>query len=318
MSTRRVSRRAPSIGWARVASVVLAIALGLAPRPGHADPSAFAFLEVPSGARASALGGAFVSAGTGVEAAFWNPSGLASIDGVEIGGSHDESFQRLRHDRFAIAGHQLGGGVALSIRALYSQPIDARDELGNLTGTFGGHDLEFGIAYGRTLATGVRAGVSAQLLRERIADLSTGTWSLGAGVGVEPARWPNLRLGLAVDHLGPAAHYQFEDGPGQPLDLPTAVQAGGTYTFGLGGAMGLSAGIEARASRGRSTVNMMGAELSHPSGAALRVGVRVHDSASSVSMGAGYGRRGLHLDYAFVPYRLDLGDGHRVSFTARF
>jgi hypothetical protein len=82
--------------------------------------------------------------------------------------------------------------------------------------------------------------------------------------------------------------------------------------------MGFSAGLEARASRGRAMVSMMGAELSHPSGAALRLGVRVNDSASNVSMGAGYGRGGLHLDYAFVPYRLDLGDAHRVSFTARF
>ncbi|MBI3538652.1 MAG: hypothetical protein HY076_00045 [Candidatus Eisenbacteria bacterium] len=96
------------------------------------------------------------------------------------------------------------------------------------------------------------------------------------------------------------------------------MQAGGTYAFGLGGAMGLAASLEARAARGRALVGMMGAELSHPSGAALRLGLRVNDSASSVSMGAGYGSRALHLDYAFVPYRLDLGDTHRVSFTARF
>ncbi|MBI1795810.1 MAG: PorV/PorQ family protein [Candidatus Eisenbacteria bacterium] len=313
MFRRGVFRRS-GIGTAALA---LAGACGLT-APATAMPSGFAFLEVPAGARASALGGAVVSSGSGVEAAFWNPAGLATIEGVEIGGSHDESFDHLRHDRFAVAGRQLGGGIALAVRALYTQPIEARDDLGNVTGTFGGHDLEFALGYGRTLTAGVRAGLSAEIVRERIADLSTGTWSLGAGIGYAPPSAPALTLGLAVDHLGPDAHYTFADGPGQPVPLPAGVQAGGTYAFGLGGAMGLAASLEARAARGRALVGMMGAELSHPSGAALRLGLRVNDSASSVSMGAGYGSRALHLDYAFVPYRLDLGDTHRVSFTARF
>jgi hypothetical protein len=141
---------------------------------------------------------------------------------------------------------------------------------------------------------------------------------MGAGVGYDPARWPSLKLGLSVDHLGPAAHYDFPDGPGQDIPLPAAMQAGATYSFGLPGAMGLGTSLEARATRGRAAVGMAGAELTHPSGAAVRLGVRVNDPASSVSMGAGYGSRGFHLDYAFVPYRLDLGDTHRISFTARF
>jgi hypothetical protein len=297
--------------------LIFAIAACL-PAITHAAPPGFAFLEVPAGARASALGGAFVSAGSGVEAAFWNPAGLARVERIEIAGSHYEFFQDLRHEQFAIAGRQLGGGVALSLRALYSQPIEARDELGNLTGTFGGHDLEFGLAYGRRLAEGLEAGVNARLVRERIADQSTGTWSLGAGAGWEPARWPGLRLGLMVDHLGPDAHYTFADGPGQPIPLPAALQAGATYALAMPATMALAASVEARTTRGHPPIGMLGAELSHASGAALRLGMRANDSASSVGMGAGYALGTLRLDYAWVPFRLDLGDTHRISFAARF
>jgi hypothetical protein len=82
--------------------------------------------------------------------------------------------------------------------------------------------------------------------------------------------------------------------------------------------MSLGAGLETRLARGRPMVAMIGGELTHPTGAALRLGARINDDGSSFSMGAGYALAALTLDYAFVPNRLDLGDTHRASFTARF
>jgi hypothetical protein len=63
---------------------------------------------------------------------------------------------------------------------------------------------------------------------------------------------------------------------------------------------------------------LMGAELADLTGASLRLGMRLNDTASLLSLGAGYALQGLRLDYAFVPLRLDLGDTHRFAFTARF
>jgi hypothetical protein len=299
------------------ATFVALLAL-LAAAPAAAAPAGFVFLEVPAGARASALGGAFAVVGDGVEASFWNPAGLATVEGIQITGAHVESFQSFRHDQFAIAGRWLGGGIAASLRAFYSQPIVARDELGNEIGTFGGHDLGFGLAYGRALAAGFRVGASARLIRERIDDLSTGTYGLGAGATWQPPARPALRLGVMVDNVGPDASYSFSDGPGQPVPLPMAVQAGAAYQWALGGAAQLGASLEARLTRGRAGVAMLGGELTHPTGAALRLGLRVNDDASRFSAGAGYRMSALRLDYAFVADRLDIGDSHRVSFTASF
>ena len=298
------------------ASILLAAVVTAAPVA--AAPSGFAFLEVPAGARASALGGAFVTLGEGVEASFWNPAGLAAVERVQITGAHEESFQSLRHDQFAIAGRWLGGGISASLRAMYSEPIVARDDLGNETGTFGGHDLGLGIAYGRSLAAGFRVGASARMVRERIAEISTGTYTLGAGATWESSRPRGLRLGVALDHLGPDANYTFADGPGQPVPLPTALQTGAACRWELGGAVRLATSLETRLTRGRPAVAMVGGELTHPTGAALRLGARVNDDVSSFSAGAGYAMAAVRLDYAFVPQRFDLGDSHRISFTARF
>jgi len=296
----------------------------LGARPALCGPPGFSFLEVPAGARAAALGGAFASLGQGVEAAFWNPAGLDAVTGTQVTGTHVEYVQTLRHEQFAVARRAFGGGLAASLRALYSEPIEERDVLGNLIGSFGAHDLEFALAYGRQVAPGWSMGGSVQALRERIADASAGTWAVGLGTVWSPARCSGLRLGLGVHNLGPAAQFDLDGGPGAPVALPAAVQAGGSWQRGLGSGARLSAALEARLTRGRSGTGMVGAELATVGGAmgagsaALRGGLRLNDDASSWSLGAGYGLRGLRVDYAFVPMRLDLGDTHRISFTAQF
>ena len=88
------------------------------------------------------MGGAYASIATGAEAAFWNPAGIEATKGTEITASHYELYQKLRSEQFAVAGRMLGWGVSASVRALYSEPIEERDEIGNLTGSFGAQATE--------------------------------------------------------------------------------------------------------------------------------------------------------------------------------
>jgi hypothetical protein len=299
-------------------TIFAVLLLSFSPLTSLAAPPGFAFLEIPTGARASALGGAYAALAEGAEAAFWNPAGLEATHGLQMMGGHTEWFEKLRHDHFALAGRMFGGGIAASLRALYSEPIDERDELGNLIGSFGAHDLEFGLAYGRSVGQGLSLGGSAQVIRERISNLAATTYGFGAGMTWEPATWPGLRLAVSGQNLGPAARYTVDGVQGEPVGLPSAVQAGGAYTAALGSRFRVSGALEGRMVRGRSAMTFVGSELTDPSGAALRLGMRFNDSASIMSFGAGYVVSGLSLDYAFVPMRYDLGDTHRFGFTARF
>jgi hypothetical protein len=296
-----------------VASALLLIAVA----PAAAATSGFAFLEVPVGARAAALGGAFTSLSDGAESMFWNVAGVSATKKLEVTASHSELLLNLRHEGFAVAFPAMGGGLGASVRALYTEPITERDELGNEIGTFGSHDLEFSIAHGRKIGEAFSAGVSAQIVRERIASYSTTTWSVGFGGGWSPPSLPGVRAALAVEHLGPAAHYDIAGSQGDPVELPAAVQGGFSYSRELQ-AVTLRGGLEGRWTSGRTGIGMLGAELDHSSGAALRAGYRANDDATTFSAGAGWRNAQLALDYAWVPYQLDLGDAHRFSITARF
>ena len=294
-----------------------AAALFMSALSARAETPGFTFLEVPAGARASAMGGAYASLAEGVEAGFWNPAGLAGVHGIQIEASHYEFLEHLRHAQFGVGGKLFGGGVSATLRAMYSEPITERDALGNETGTFGAHDLELALGYGRAVRPGLRLGGTAQVVREGIAQFAATTWALGGGATWDPARWPRLRMTVSFHNHGPAAAYSFDGARGQPVHLPAAVQAGASYGATMGG-LDLRGALETRVTQGRAGIGMIGAEISHPSGAAIRAGFRLNDEATNFSVGAGYSTQGLRLDYAFVPYRLELGETHRLSLSAQF
>ncbi len=294
-----------------------AFALLLAAARLEAAPAGFAFLEVPAGARASAMGGAYASVASGAEAAFWNPAGLAGVEGTQVTGTHYEFIENLRHDQFALAGHLFGGGIAASMRAMYSEPIEERDELGTLVGTFGAHDLEFLLGYGRTLAGGMSIGFSGQVVRERISNLSATTYALNGGAAWEPKRFAGSRLSVSTHNLGPAADYIIDGQKGRAVNLPAALQAGGSYRRPVSGFAGLVS-LESRMTRGRQAIVALGSEIMSTSGASLRMGWRAGDDIANFSAGAGYAYKLYRVDYAFVPSRLDLADTHRFSFSAQF
>src|SRR5262249_14611817 len=159
-----------------------------------------------------------------------------------------------------------------------------------------------GLHYGHAVARGATLGGSVDLVRERLANASAMTYAFGVGGTLDPAAWPGLRLGVSAQHLGPPASYTIDGTAGEGVALAASVQAGASYVHAAG-PMNLRGALEGRFTRGRNGVAMVGAELAGATGASLRLGVRVNDSASSVSAGAGYAMGALRLDYAFVPYR---------------
>ncbi len=314
MTPRRTSGLSPR---AALAGAILALALG-GSSPAAAAPPGFAFLEIPAGARASALGGAYASIARGADAALWNPAGLAGLARFEVGASHAELDQQLHHDAVVLAGGLWGGGYGLSLRALYSEAIDARDELGNLTGTFGAHDLEFGFSYGRSVGGGLALGGSAQLVRERIADLAAQTYAFGAGATLDPAVVPGLRLSLGVHNLGPPARYTFDGVPGDDVGLPAGLHGGVSLARSLESGLVLRGAVEGRFTRGRPGLGAIGVEMANPAGAALRAGWRVNDASTDLTLGAGFATRAIRIDYAFIPLDLNLGESHRFSLGREF
>src|SRR5262245_27213316 len=66
-------------------------------------------LRLPVGPRGTALGGAVVSDAAGIDALFWNPAGLATIQRTEATFSHTRYFADMKLN-YAAVGTHLGFG----------------------------------------------------------------------------------------------------------------------------------------------------------------------------------------------------------------
>ncbi len=302
----------------RFAALLSIVAAAFSVSLAHAAQPGFAFLDIPAGARASAMGGAYSAVVRDADAALWNPAALDGVSRLEVSGSHAELQSQLHYDAIVLGGRLWGGGYGLSMRALYSEAIEARDESGNLTGTFGSHDLQFAFSYGHRLLEGVSVGGSAELVRERISDSSAQTLAFDLGATVEPAALPGSRVSLALQNMGKAPHYTFDGIAGEDVPLPTALTSGFSLARLVGHGLTVRGAVEGRFVSGRAGLGSIGAEVVNAGGMAFRAGWRINDASSDLTLGAGYSTRGLSFDYAFIPLDLDLGESHRFSISRQF
>ncbi len=256
------------------------------PRARSGDAGGIRLPRGPGRGAPGALGGAFASRADGVEATFWNPAGLAATTRLEIVGSHFEFFQQLRHEQFAFARPLWGGGASLGLRAMYSEPITERDDIGNVIGTFGGHDLEFSLAYGRTVGRGLRAGGSFQVVRERIAELVRD--DLGGGRGPDLGSAPAAAaLALRAQPRTRRPLRARRRAAGQAVSLPAAVQGGASYGVAVGTGFELRGSLETRLTRGGARSRWSAASWRTSPAPRSALGYRANDDATNL----GFGRR---------------------------
>lgn len=119
----------------RVFTVLLLMSFAIALTPQLACgtdeyASTASILEIGVGARSLAMGGAGIGLADDASAIFYNPAGLARLDGAGINSTHMEQFNALPYnsvsaavDRFGIAGMSISSG-----------PFEAVDEYGLSTG----------------------------------------------------------------------------------------------------------------------------------------------------------------------------------------
>lgn len=198
-----------------------------------------AFLLVPVGARAVALGQAAVADWGSTELAFWNPAGLALLSHSEVGLHYAKTFAS---NNTALAGyvsaHRIGTfGAAAYLVDYGSQEV--RPGPGPATGRTAVRNLQLVASYATTILPSLALGINYKLIQFRndcsgdcgLFPSETGTThALDVGLQYLLGVGNGLRLGLAVQHAGFAL--QIENRP-QADPLPTRVQLGAQYRMPL-------------------------------------------------------------------------------------
>lgn len=170
-------------------------------------------LRLPVGPRGSALGGTVVSDVTGVEAMFWNPAGLGSLERTQAMFTHTEYFAGMNLNYAGVAMHVGGVGTlgfqakVLSIGDVIVTTEDAPEGTGEITSP---NFSVLGVSWGRRFTDRVLFGATVNYVNERI--LNTSAQGLALDLGVQYfTGWHGLKFGVAMKNFGPAMHFEGPD-----------------------------------------------------------------------------------------------------------
>jgi len=294
-------------------------ALNPAAAVGQGDPVAggAAFLLLPIGARATALGqAAAADAGTS-EAAYWNPAGLALLPSSEFGVQYSGTFAS---DNTALSFFAVNRRLGTLGIAAYLVDYGTQDRVppggGLPTGRVAPKNLLLSASYATDIGSAVALGVSYKLVQFRqdcqgdcgpLQDVTGTTHAVDVGVQVAFGAGDAFRIGAALQHAGFALQVENRE---QADPLPTRVVLGAAYRLPLQ-ALGAADVIDARilvdvqdgwGAYGRPDART-GLEVGYGGVAFFRAGYAfLHAETDGPSIGLGLRLDRIALDFARVFY----------------
>jgi tetratricopeptide (TPR) repeat protein len=264
-----------------------------------------------AGARDLALGGSGLNSPDPVTAVYWNPSALAGVERISLGGFHSRLFQSgVAYQYLGIAVPTMDfGGFGFGLFRLGVDGIEERDADNVSHGEISDSRIAMYLGYGHTISD-YDVGLALALEHHSIGDYS-GTSSPGLNLsisrtfGLATRRITGISAGVAVRNLVRPRIKLVSESVGLPLELDGSVAAGFLPNPGWNHIVTVSAGfrkiegIEAQVTGGLD-YDVQG--LLH-----LRGGLR----DGGVSFGAGVSYRSISFDYALV--ERDFGSLHMFS-----
>ncbi len=277
-------------------------------------------LLIPVGSRGSAMGGAVLSTTEGVQAIYWNPAGLASLEGTEVIFTHQPYLADIDVNYAGVATkiEDFGTiGFAAKIVSIGDME-ETTQEYPEGTGRIYSPTLSvFGLTFAKILTANVSFGATAQFIREDIFEVSASGIAFDVGFQYNP-RWRGLSLGFTIKNYG--SEMQFS-GSGYNLDygdrkarvesasfdLPSSFNLGIAYDFLADGPHFASVAANFRSNNYQDDFWQGGMEYSFNELYFLRAGYNFSDQDEylyGASLGAGLsfelGENKISVEYSWT------------------
>lgn len=172
--------------------------------------SAASFLTIGQGARATAMGSAFVAVANDQSSLYWNPAGLAKIDGVGIYFDHTNWIAGVAYN-FLAASYGLGemGTVGFSFTSssygdMKVTTVDQPDGTGQI---FTASDIAFSLGYALNLTDNFAIGFNPKIIYQSIWETSAIGFAMDLGVQYRTP-FDGIMLGMSISNFGTKMHLQ--------------------------------------------------------------------------------------------------------------
>ncbi len=297
--------------------VALSVVIAAAGVASAADTAGFAFLRIPVGARATAMGGAFCAVTGDPLSLYWNPAAAASVESQSLTTNYTGYFLDMQGGFAGWVNPGENDAMGVSANYFYGGSFDRttmEDPLG--TGEqFSSSSVALAGTYARNLTSTIDAGITAKFVYSSIDTYSGNAFFVDAGATWRPDVESPLTAALVLRNAGlqTKAFYREND------PVPTEIAAGGSYILA---SPDLLVSAEATYPLNGDPNAALGIEYGVMEMLDLRVGGNLRDMDASGEAGGGFvdgmafglgtSLNRFALDYCFKPFA-DLGTVHRIS-----
>ncbi len=279
-------------------------------------------LKIGVGARAAAMGDAYVAIADDATAVYWNPAGIARLSGQSISVNHTAWPADILFDQAAYVFNVkwIPGMIGVNVRALtMSQDKVRTTYLPDGTGeTFDAGEWAYGITYARSLTDKFSAGLSINYIQTGLDNVTGKSTTFDFGtlydVGILGAK-----IGMSIQNIG--GDMTFID---EKVKMPVFFRVGGSFSVLQRGESRLLTAVEFTHPPDNSEKLNFGAEYAFHDYLFLRGGYKMNYDTEGMT--AGFGVKFpltlvkssvARLDYAYSDLKY-LSQAHRVSVNVSF
>ena len=279
------------------------------------------FLKIGFGARAAGMGGAYTAVADDASAVYWNPAGVARLTDNVLSFNHVAwpAEVSLTQAAYAWQFDWLPGTMAFSARSLYmdEQPVRTVLDAEGLSGEFfDAGSVAFGLTYSRSLTDKFSAGVTANFVREGLADYSATAYTFDFGT-LYNTGFRSLKIGMTIANIG--SEMKFLE---RSVSVPTTFRVGMSMNMYRDDTHSLLATGEFSHPPDNQERGNFGAEYSFRDFFHVRGGYNYRYDVEGLAAGIGIDfpasdTSTARVDYAYTDMS-DLGDNHRFSMELAF
>lgn len=306
--------------------------------------SGSAFTKLWIGARAAGMAGAYSALATDVTALYWNPAGIATLPGINVGADYTSWFAGVTENFIAAVipvSEHYRAGFALTM-VDYGNISKATIQQDANAGTYNANDLSFSATIAGALTDRFSFGATAKYLRSSILDMSADGLAFDAG-SLYLTDFYHMTISMDLSNLGADRNFS-----GNSLDFVANNPNINAYRDSLAGTLNTGnyplplifrIGLATDVLQGKvenQKLNMdfdfsthsdgpeqynLGAEYIWNDMAAFRAGYAFNEDQLGLGVGAGFHYKTENfsgiIDYAYNTTRT-LGGINRISISATF
>jgi long-subunit fatty acid transport protein len=162
------------------------------------------FLSISQGARATAMGSAFVGASDDISSIYWNPAGLAKMNGTGVMFDHTEWFAGINYN-FIAAAYSLGDmgtiGLSFTTSDYGEMKVTTINEPNGTGEMFSASDASFSLAYAINLTEDFSIGFNPKFVYQTLWKMNSSAFAIDMGVQYRTP-FDGIILAMSISNFG--------------------------------------------------------------------------------------------------------------------